>query len=156
MSLAEIQRVAARALDEFLAASRPTTCQFVEWDQYGRFVGDCTRADGKSVAVWLVRNGHAMDWPRHSGGVYSSDQAAARVDRIGIWQGEVQPPWEYRAEKRSGSSTTTSVAQPLMSGTCNIKGNISSKGQRIYHVPGQRLLRQDAHRPIPRRTHVLQ
>ena len=85
-----------------------------------------------------MRNGHAMDWPRHSGGVYSSDQAAARVDRIGIWQGEVQPPWEYRAEKRSGTATTKSVAQPLMSGTCDIKGNISSKGQRIYHMPGQR------------------
>ena len=102
-----------------------------------------------------MRNGHAMDWPRHSGGVYSSDQAAARVDRIGIWQGEVQPPWEYRAEKRSGTAITKRVAQPLMSGTCDIKGNISSKGQRIYHVPGQRYYAK-THRPIPRRTHVLQ
>jgi endonuclease YncB( thermonuclease family) len=130
--------VAAQALDKFLAASRPATCPFVEWDQYGRFVGDCTRADGKPVAAWLVRNGHAMDWPRHSGGAYSRDQAAARADRIGIWQGEVQPPWEYRAEKRSGTATTTAAPQPLISGNCEIKGNISNKGERIYHMPGQR------------------
>ncbi|GAB3489159.1 hypothetical protein GCM10027572_10900 [Flexivirga lutea] len=29
-------------------------------------------------------------------------------------------------------ATTTST------GACNIKGNISSSGERIYHVPGQR------------------
>jgi hypothetical protein len=103
-----------------------------------RFVGNCARADGRSVAVWLVRNGHAMDWPTHTGGAYSQDQAAARADRVGIWQGEVHPPWEDRAERRSGTAATKSVAQPLMSGTCDIKGNISNKGERIYHMPGQR------------------
>src|SRR5687768_6525455 len=36
--------MAARALDEFLAASRPTRCEFVERDRYGRFVGNCSRA----------------------------------------------------------------------------------------------------------------
>jgi endonuclease YncB( thermonuclease family) len=133
-------RIAAKALNEFLAASRPTTCEFVEWDKYGRFVGNCRRADGVSVSVWLVQNGHAMDWPLHSNGIFAADQAAARAKRIGIWQGEVQPPWEYRAERRAGkNSVTNSVApQSLMSGSCNIKGNISSKGERIYHVPGQR------------------
>lgn len=42
-------RIAANALDEFLAAARPVTCQFVDWDQYGRFVGTCALADGRSV-----------------------------------------------------------------------------------------------------------
>ena len=59
-------RAAAEALDEFLAASRPAKCSFVEWDQYGRFVGNCLRADGRSVAGWLVESGHALDWPRYS------------------------------------------------------------------------------------------
>jgi hypothetical protein len=36
------------------------------------------------------------------------------------------PPWEWR---RRGSQETTKKA-------CNIKGNINSKGDRIYHVPG--------------------
>lgn len=78
-------RVAAIALDGFLAASRPTRCQFVSWDQYGRFVGDCARADGFSVQAWLVENGHGLDWPRYSRGAYAQQQAAAQQARRGIW-----------------------------------------------------------------------
>jgi len=130
---------AANALADFLAASSPTTCEFVEWDQYGRFVGNCSRADGASVQSWLVRNGHAMDWPRYSNGAFADDQRAARAEKLGIWQGEFQPPWSWRAARRGGGSTSI---VPLMStsgrgGECNIKGNISSKGERIYHIPGQ-------------------
>jgi endonuclease YncB( thermonuclease family) len=54
---------AGAALDGFLAASRPVTCEFVAWDRYGRFVGDCRRADGTSVAAWMVEHGQALDWP---------------------------------------------------------------------------------------------
>lgn len=90
-------KVAANALSAFLAASRPTRCRFVERDRYGRFVGDCYRADGKSVAAWMVRNGHALDWPKYSDGAYAADQARARSARAGMWQGEFEAPWEWRA-----------------------------------------------------------
>lgn len=53
---------AAKAVDAFLSASSPTRCDFVERDRYGRFVGDCYRADGTSVQAWIVGNGWAMDW----------------------------------------------------------------------------------------------
>lgn len=89
-------RVAADALDKFLAASRPTRCTFIERDRYGRFVGDCYRADGASVARWMVRQGHALDWPRYSNGAYAEDQRAAKASRSGMWQGEFVPPWEWR------------------------------------------------------------
>lgn len=134
-------RVAARALDEFLAASKPTRCTFVEWDKYGRFVGNCARADGRSVQSWLVENGHALDWPRYSHGAYAPQEARARNAKLGIWQGEFQKPWEWRAA--SGGETTATEAAPspsvslLGSTGCKIKGNISSKGERIYHLPGQ-------------------
>ncbi|WP_230978825.1 thermonuclease family protein [Ollibium composti] len=61
---------AAEALAGWLAAASPTTCKFVERDLYGRFVGNCTRADGANVQRWLVRSGHAMDWPRYSNGAF--------------------------------------------------------------------------------------
>lgn len=128
----------ADALAKYLAASSPTKCEFVERDQYGRFVGNCSRADGQSVQRWLVNNGHAMDWPRYSGGVYAADQKAAKAKKVGIWQGEFEPPWEWRAAQRQ---PVESPIAPLMTSTgeggCKIKGNISSKGERIYHVPGQ-------------------
>jgi endonuclease YncB( thermonuclease family) len=53
----------------------------------GRYVGDCFRADGESVAGWLVENGHALDWPKYSGGAYTSQQATAREAKRGIWIG---------------------------------------------------------------------
>lgn len=131
-------QAAAKALAAWLAKSRPVTCTFVEWDRYGRFVGDCYRADGEGISAWLVRAGHAMDWPRHSGGAYANDQAEAQAAKQGIWKGEFQPPWEWRAAKQAPKSEETSAPARLLSGSCDIKGNISKKGERIYHVPGQR------------------
>jgi endonuclease YncB( thermonuclease family) len=142
----------AEALAEWLASSSPTTCKFVEYDQYGRFVGRCNRADGTSVQRWLVRNGHAMDWPRYSNGAFAKEQSAAEAEKIGIWQGKFQPPWEWRAAQReqSDNSSTVSVAPSAVSSAaaseqssaCNIKGNISRKGERVYHVPGQKYYAQ--------------
>lgn len=89
-------QAAANALDEFLAASRPTRCEYHSRDRYKRFVGDCYRADGESVARWLVRNGYALDWPRYSRGAYAGEQAEAKADRRGMWQGDFLEPWEAR------------------------------------------------------------
>jgi endonuclease YncB( thermonuclease family) len=129
--------MSARALDQLLAESRPVRCEFVEWDQYGRFVGDCFRGDGLSVAAALVRAGMALDWPRYSGGAYASDQSAAAAAKAGMWQGDFQPPWEWRAAQRNSSPVAPLIA-PVTSDDCGIKGNISRSGERIYHVPGMR------------------
>lgn len=136
-------RDAANALDEFLAASRPLTCRFVDWDQYGRFVGNCARADGQSVQEWLVTNGHALDWPRYSNGAFAELEASARQARRGIWQGKFQKPWDWRAAQRDQTAPSKAIQSPSLatvgqSAACNIKGNISGKGERIYHVPGQK------------------
>ena len=129
--------MSARALDQLLSESRPLRCEFVERDQYGRFVGDCFRADGLGVAAAMVRAGMAMDWPRYSGGAYADEQSAAATARAGIWQGEFQPPWEWRAAQRN-SSPVVPLFAPVTSDGCDIKGNISRSGERIYHVPGMR------------------
>ena len=126
--------VAAEALDRFLAAARPTRCEFVERDRYGRFVGECYRADGTSVSAYLVRNGFALDYLKYSRGKYASEEAKAKREKTGLWSGEFTPPWEWRAEQRSRGEITGS----LPSRDCAIKGNITRKGARIYHRPGQR------------------
>jgi endonuclease YncB( thermonuclease family) len=134
---------AANALDEFLSGSSPTRCEFVERDRYGRFVGDCFRADGTSVQAAVVRSGWAMDWPRYSKGAYAGQQEAAKAEGIGIWAGPFQPPWEWRAAKRGakqapiGKAPLVGVAANSNPRACEIKGNINSKGERIYHLPGQ-------------------
>ena len=131
-------RRSAEALDTFLAVSRPVRCEFVSWDRYGRYVGDCRRADGASVAAWLVENGHALDWPKYSNGGYAGQQATASAAKRGIWAGPFQAPWDWRAEHRDGGQSTGAPLFAAGNGGCNIKGNISADGERIYHMPGQK------------------
>lgn len=93
-------RIAARKLDELLAASRPTRCMEKDRDRYGRIVATCFRADGRDAGGLMVRGGHALDWPRYSQGAYAIPQEEARAARAGIWQGEFTPPWEWRQGQR--------------------------------------------------------
>lgn len=100
-------RRAAAALDSFLSASRPVQCSFVTWDRYGRFVGDCRRADGASVSSWMVEHGQALDWPRYSHGAYAQQQAKAEAAKVGLWAGTYQAPWDWRAEHSDGAAPST-------------------------------------------------
>lgn len=138
---------AARFLDERLRTST-VRCDFVEWDKYGRFVGNCQTNEGVDVAAMLVSNGHALDWPHYSGGRYRAEQLAAKALGKGIWAGSFEEPWAYREKPASEpvrlvavpeTSETPVRSQNSPSGTgCKIKGNISQgTGEKIYHVPGQ-------------------
>ncbi|QKD19518.1 thermonuclease family protein [Mesorhizobium sp. NZP2077] len=133
-------RRSAEALDSFLAASKPVHCSFVAWDRYGRFVGDCVRADGASVAAWMVEHGQALDWPKYSNGAYVAQQAKAKASKIGLWVGSFQAPWDWRAQHGDDVQTPSAPLFAFGSGNagCNIKGNISAGGERIFHVPGQK------------------
>ncbi|MDG4890026.1 MULTISPECIES: excalibur calcium-binding domain-containing protein [unclassified Mesorhizobium] len=103
-------RRSAEALDGFMAASRPVQCTFVTWDRYHRFVGDCRRADGASVAAWMVEHGQALDWPRYSHGVYAVQQTRAQAAKVGLWVGSFQAPWDWRASHGDGTAPSS---QPL-------------------------------------------
>ncbi|MDQ6436362.1 thermonuclease family protein [Mesorhizobium sp. LHD-90] len=127
--------MSANALADFLGQSTPTTCELVERDRHGRFVGNCYRADGTSVQEWLVLNGFALDWERYSGGAYAKLQEDARSRNSGLWSGSFENPWDWRANKRVPAAAVPLSAQD--GGGCRIKGNISASGERIYHVPGQ-------------------
>ena len=93
-------RISALALDDFLAASRPTRCVQVDTDRYGRIVATCWRADGAEVNAWLVRNGFAIDFKRYSRGKYLPEQAEAQKAKRGVWRGLFVNPDEFRRTKR--------------------------------------------------------
>jgi len=97
-------REAAFALDDFLAASRPTTCRLLERESgHGRqrWVGECFRADGTDVSTWLISKGWAVDWPKYSGGRYAAAQARAKARSVGIWRGSFEMPCVARAHRRN-------------------------------------------------------
>lgn len=92
-------QLAANALDDHLA-DQLVSCQPVgrpdRYGRYGRTVARCS-ANGQDLGGWLVRNGHALDYPRYSNGRYARDENQARVARRGAWAGDFEPPWLWRA-----------------------------------------------------------
>lgn len=90
-------QVGANALDEHIQMSQPIRCQKMDTDRYGRMVATCETAKGEDLAAWLVRNGHALDWPRYSQGRYRREQHLADQEGVGIWQGQFIEPWEWRS-----------------------------------------------------------
>ncbi|GEP06503.1 hypothetical protein [Methylobacterium oxalidis] len=66
-------------------------------------------------------------------------ELTAKALKRGIWAGTFQEPQEWRRAKREqGVATRPEAAAPRVSGGCQIKGNISRKGETVYHLPGTR------------------
>ena len=93
-------QIAAMALDAFIGAS-PVQCRERDVDRYGRTVADCS-VRGQDIELWLVRNGHALAYRRYSSAYIGAEQEARNAKR-GIWAGQIQPPWEWRKDRRGGS-----------------------------------------------------
>jgi endonuclease YncB( thermonuclease family) len=92
-------KAAADALDELLAAARPTRCEQVDVDRYKRVVARCY-AGKQDVAEALVSRGLAVDYHRYSKGAYAAAEDAARSRRVGLWAGTFKKPWEWRNNGR--------------------------------------------------------
>ncbi len=133
----------------------------VAQDAYDRIVGVLYLGDA-NVNAELVRTGHAWAYRQYLG-VLADDAAYCRLEGqardggFGLWSlpaGERVSPWEYRAARRPGrhmftdySNATAEKCIAAMAGGqpashrprpgCLIKGNINSKGDRIYHSPGR-------------------
>jgi len=124
-------------------ARRPVNCEELGRDRYGRMVAKCT-VTGDKLGVWMVANGWALAYRRYSLD-YIDEEAEAQAARRGIWAGEFVKPWEWRRGKRPETTASDVCAacdqrhKRLLkrSEKCAIKGNINTKGEHIYHTPGQ-------------------
>lgn len=106
-------------------------CTRLDTDRFGRTIATCF-AGGQDIAQAMVERGAAVAFRRY-GLDYVAAEEAARVARRGIWAGRFQHPDDWRA------ATRQSEVMPVAGrGGCEIKGNISRSGERIYHIPGQR------------------
>mgnify|MGYP001545258296 CR=1 FL=1 len=108
--------------------NKTASCEKLDTDRYGRIVARCY-IDGKDVARQLVQDGLAFAYRRYSMD-YDLDEKAAAIRGEGLHGNRVQRPAAYREGRTAGSATSERA--------CAIKGNISAKGVRIYHSPGQR------------------
>jgi endonuclease YncB( thermonuclease family) len=120
---------------------QPISCKGTDIDRYGRIIAVC-RQGAEDINAWMVSQGWAMAYRTYSLD-YVSEEGQARAARRGVWRGEFTPPWDWRTSQRDEpdrqvTSPRSDSQGPATAGGCRIKGNISSKGERIYHVPGGR------------------
>src|SRR5262249_8457090 len=108
-----------------LIGGRPVECKPHGLDKYGRTLGVCFLGQ-QDINAWMVREGHAWAFTKFARGDEKGG-GGARARRIGIWQGEAVPAWEYRAGRWAG-------AEPQAPNGCAIKGNVTANG-KIYHMP---------------------
>ncbi len=96
-----------------------------ETDQYGRLLRYVYLEDGTFVNETLVRTGyaHAVTYPpdvKHQE-KFREAERDARINNRGLWS-------DCQDQKAT-------VAPAGNQGQCLIKGNISSSGEKIYHLP---------------------
>jgi len=108
-----------------LIGRHTVTCESRGNDKYGRMLGICF-VDGRDINAEMVRQGLAWAFVKYSR-TYVRQESEARTARVGVWQGEAAPAWEYR-EKHWAS------AEQVAPNGCAIKGNVTAHG-RIYHMP---------------------
>lgn len=115
----------AFALDEFIS-KKTVRCEEKDKDKYGRIVGECFTG-ATSLNAWMVSHGWALAYRQYSQAFVTAEEAA-KTEKTGIWAGTFQNPWDFRH--------APTAKETAAHGECLIKGNISSKGERIYHVQG--------------------
>jgi endonuclease YncB( thermonuclease family) len=108
-----------------LIEGKAIRCEQRGMDKYGRTLGVCFLGE-LDLSAWMVRQGHAWAFVKYSAS-YVKEEAEARSGKLGIWEGEAMPAWEYRAQRWA------SVEEKAPDG-CAIKGNITARG-KIYHMP---------------------
>lgn len=123
----------ARSALEKLVQGRRVDCTQKDIDRYRRVVAVC-RVGSQDINAALVSSGWALAYREYSSD-YIDEEQSARAARRGVWEGSFEYPWDYRSAEESRASSRSS-APATQSANCKIKGNINSKGDRIYHVVG--------------------
>lgn len=95
---------AALALSD-LIGEKTVRCIPASKDRYGRTLATCD-LKGQDLGAWLVSNGWAVAY-RHYSEFYVPEEEAAKKDKLGIWNGTFTMPWDYRHQKKTGSSRST-------------------------------------------------
>lgn len=69
-------------------------CKIKDVDRYSRLIGECYKRN-QNLNSWLVANGYAVAYRKYSK-KYVSDEISAKNEKLGIWQGKFEMPWNFR------------------------------------------------------------
>jgi len=73
-------------------------CNILDVDRYKRLIGECFKRN-INLNSWMVSNGYAVAYRKYSK-KYVSDEINAKNNKLGIWQGKFEMPWDYRRKNR--------------------------------------------------------
>ncbi|GAB49792.1 putative nuclease [Mobilicoccus pelagius NBRC 104925] len=118
-------------------------------DRYGRLLRHVRLADGRSAAKVLLEEGFAREYTYRRAyegqAEYRAAEAAAQKSHAGLWGACPASPRRGPSTSARPTPSTTSrrpadapKGDRPAGGSCDIKGNINRRGEKIYHVPGGR------------------
>ena len=119
-------------------------------DRYGRLLRYVILTDGTDFDAQLIALGYAHEYtyekPYQRQSAYLASESAANSADRGLWSPETcdaARPLSDATDSlaapvnpETSAATTTPASPGIPAGACAIKGNISSKGEKIYHQPG--------------------
>lgn len=116
-----------------------------EFDRYGRLLRYVYLPDGRMVNEEMVKAGYAQVTTYPPDVRYKDRfllaQQEARAKSLGLWGVCTLPAMPTAQPAAPKRSATVQVGCPAGCSIppvgCEVKGNISAKGEKIYHVPGQ-------------------
>ncbi len=135
-----------------IIAGQSLTCTAQGTDAYGRVLATCqTRTF--DIGREMVRRGMAIALDEAAPD-YHDAQSLARNLSFGLWSASFQTPRDWRAahpaeapasaprervERRAAAPSAQRIASNIRDGhgRCAIKGNRNTRGEWIYHLPGQ-------------------
>lgn len=112
-----------------------------ERDKYGRLLRYIWRDDGLFFNLEMIKQGYGYEYTYDLPYEYQSEfkeaQKYAEQNKLGLWANnacaDFAAPLSH-AENNSGEDLNPPNA-PAPNQLCLIKGNINSKGEKIYHLP---------------------
>ena len=96
----------------------------------GLVIGVC-QIGPKVVGLTMVQNGYAVALP-DSFPDYKEAEKQARQAKLGLWQSDFVPPWQWREGEGAEARSSDWVRR------CNVKGALGPAGEAIYYVPTDR------------------
>ena len=90
-------KVSTTKLKKFIS-NKQVKCIGNQLDKYNRLIAICY-LENKDMNMWLVRNGLAVSYKKYST-KYSYQEKMAQKEKIGLWQGKFDMPWEWRKKSK--------------------------------------------------------
>jgi len=109
-------------------------------DKYNRALRYVFLEDGTNFNKWMIENGYAHEYTYNIPYKYQREfkdaEKSARDNNRGLWASDTCAGNTNPVATQSSGSKLSNQQSNQSNGQCLIKGNISSSGEKIYHMPG--------------------